>query len=425
MRRFSLALLTVAGVVGVLVAVLTTGRPVGELLPAASRDLPVTTPSGEPATSRSISDDETPTPEATPTVPRRGVPAASQPGSRALPLEIKAIYLTSWSAATPSRITQAIDLIGQTELNAVVIDIKDYRGKVVFKTSSPVIAAVQSEEQRLDLAGLVRRLHEKNIYVIARIAVFQDQHLVTVRPDLAVRDPAGRVWRGRNRLAWVDPASPEVWAYIVAVAREAAWAGVDEVNFDYVRFPTDGNLSAIRYPVFDPRTQTRRQVLQQFFAYLGEELRTAGAVRSADLFGLATVRDDDLGIGQVLEDALLHFDVVAPMVYPSHYARGFLGYRNPAAHPYEVVHYSLTRAAARRERLARTLSALAKDGRDDDAAITVGSIRPWLQAFDLGAAYPPAAIRRQMQAVGDAGLSAGWLLWSPANRYLAASFQGE
>lgn len=423
MRRFSFVLLTVAGVVGVLAIILSGGRPQGNPVPAASRDLEVATQAAEPAPSLTVPAAEAPAPVETPSVPPPYVRDVRRSAGRAAPLEVKAIYLTSWSAATPSRIARAMDLIGQTELNAVVIDVKDYRGKIVFATSDPAIAAVRSEQRLVDLPALVGRLHEKRVYVIARIAVFQDQHLVGARPDLAVRDASGRIWRDRNRLGWVDPASPEVWRYIVAVARETAAAGVDELNFDYIRFPTDGNLSAIRYPVFDPRTDTRRRVLQRFFAYLSAELRPAGPVLSADLFGLATVRPDDLGIGQILEDALLQFDVVSPMVYPSHYARGFLGYRNPAAYPYEVVHYSLSRAAARRHRLIDDLRAFAEDG--GDAGITVGSIRPWLQAFDLGAAYPPAAVRRQIQAVGDAGLTAGWLVWNPGNRYLAASFARE
>lgn len=344
--------------------------------------------------------------------------------TRTIPV-VKAIYLTSWSAATPSRLTQALGLISATELNAVVIDVKDYSGKVVFDTSNPIIDAVGSEERRLDLAGLVQRFHAKGIYVIVRIAVFQDQHLIRVRPHLAVRDIRGKIWRDRRGLGWVDPASTEVWQYVVEVSREAARAGVDELNFDYIRFPSDGNLSAIRYPRFDRRTQTRREVLQQFFAYLNTELREAGPVLSADLFGLTTVREDDLGIGQVVEDALLFFNVVAPMVYPSHYARGFLGYKNPAAHPYEVVSYSLAQAQRRRQSLIEAIAAFDEGEERRGAAYQIGQIRPWLQAFDLGAPYPPRAIRSQMQAVSDAGLSAGWLLWSPSNRYHAASFKSQ
>ncbi|MGH9200732.1 MAG: putative glycoside hydrolase, partial [Vicinamibacterales bacterium] len=210
--------------------------------------------------------------------------------------------------------------------------------------------------------------------------------------------------------------------YTVEIAREAATAGADELNFDYIRFPSDGRTVDLVYPVFDDRTQSRRQVIQNFFAYLTTQLRPTGAVLSADVFGLVTVRPDDMGIGQILEDALLHFDVVAPMVYPSHYGRGFMGFRNPAAHPYEVVQYSLAKAAERRFRLAETLATLSPGDHVPDPGARIAVIRPWLQAFDLGAPYPPSAIRTQMQATSDAGFNLGWLLWSPSNKYAAASF---
>lgn len=351
-----------------------------------------------------------------------GLPAGSEPRVRHLPPEVKAIYLTSWSAATPSRLREAIDLIKTTDLNGIVIDIKDYTGKVTFTTGSAFIREIGSEDPRLgDLSELVARLHEAGIYVIVRIAAFQDQHLVKTRSDLAVKDPQGRIWRDRRGLGWVDPASPEVWEYIVEVARAAADAGVDELNFDYIRFPTDGRLSALRYPFFKEGSESRRDVIQRFFEALTTALRPTGKHLSADLFGLTTVRHDDLGIGQVLEDALLYFDVVSPMVYPSHYARGFLGYQNPASHPYDVVHYSLARATSRRGQMARSLAMLDAGGE----AGSIAQIRPWLQAFDLGAPYPPQVIRRQMEAVRDAGLRHGWYLWSPSNRYRPANFERE
>jgi len=336
---------------------------------------------------------------------------------------VKAIYLTSWSAATPTRLSRAIQLTRDTELNAVVIDVKDFTGKVFFETSNPLISELKSVEPRLgDLKRLVDRLHENSIYVIVRIAVFQDQHLLKVRPDLAIRNPSRQIWRDRMGLGWVDPASEEVWKYIVELGREAAAAGVDELNFDYIRFPSDGNVEDIRYPVFDNSIRTRRHVIESFFAYLTSQLRSTGAVLSADVFGLVTVRADDMGIGQVLEDALMHFDVVSPMVYPSHYGRGFMQFRNPAAHPYEVVHYSLAKAAERRHKLFEALTAFTPPGNTASTEIHVAAIRPWLQAFDLGAPYPPSAIRTQMRATTNAGFYDGWLLWSASNKYAGESF---
>ena len=342
-----------------------------------------------------------------------------------VPRDVRAIYLTSWSAATPSRLREAIQLAQTTEVNGVVIDIKDYTGTVVFQTDNPLIRGLRADVSRLDLAALVDRLHSEGIYVIARIAAFQDQHLLTVKPYLAVRDPQGRIWSDRKGLGWVDPASQEVWEYLVEIGREAARAGVDELNFDYIRFPSDGDLSELRYPVYDAARETKRQVIRRFFEYLTAHLRPTGVMLSADLFGLATVRPDDLGIGQIIEDAFLYFDYISPMVYPSHYALGFMSFANPADHPYEVVRYSLARAVQRRAAYARMLATISA-GTDAPAPLDrIAGIRPWLQAFDLGALYPPPVIRKQMEAVRDVGLTGGWLLWSPSNRYQSATFEPE
>jgi len=354
-------------------------------------------------------------------LPAASAPTALPPGRVPRPEVIKAIYLTSWSAATPARLAKAFALIDRTELNAVVIDVKDYTGTVAFRTGAPLVARMGSEVDRLDLAALVRRFHERAIYVVVRIAAFQDHHLATARPDLAVRDATGHIWRDRQGLGWVDPAAQEVWAYLAAVGRAAAAAGADELNFDYLRFPSDGRLEGLRYPFFDARTG-RRRTIRQVFEHLVGALRPTGAVLSADLFGQATVAAHDLGIGQILEDALLYFDYVAPMVYPSHYARGFLSFRNPAAHPYEVVHYSMRMAEERRSRLARLMSAFTDDPQagglsGQGSALALARLRPWLQAFDLGAPYPPPAVRAQIRAVYDAGGSSGWYLWSPLNTY--------
>lgn len=345
--------------------------------------------------------------------------------SRSEPREVRAIYLTSWSAATPSRLREAIALAKTTEVNSVVIDIKDYTGMVVFRTDNPLIGSLRANVSRLDLPALVDRLHGEGIYVIARIAAFQDQHLLTVKPYLAVRDSQGRIWYDRKGLGWVDPASPEVWAYLVEIGRAAAQAGVDELNFDYIRFPSDGDLAALRYPVYDAAMETKRQVIRRFFEYLTTQLRPTGAVLSADLFGLATVRPDDLGIGQVIEDAFLYFDYISPMVYPSHYATGFMQFANPAEHPYQVVRYSLLRAERRRAAYAQMLAPLPAGPGLGGSIDRVARIRPWLQAFDLGALYPPPVIRQQIEAVADVGLTSGWLLWNPSNRYLPATFTSE
>ena len=203
------------------------------------------------------------------------------------------------------------------------------------------------------------------------------------------------MWRDRKGLAWIDAAAREAWEYTVALAKESYAVGFDELNFDYVRFPSDGDMNDIAYPWSGTRVKT--EVLDSFFAYLASELKPTGAVISADFFGMTTTNRDDLNIGQVLEVGLAHFDFVAPMVYPSHYPTNFLGMPNPAAEPYRVIKYSLDRAFAR-------------------ASTTPEKIRPWLQDFDLGATYTADMVRAQMQATYDAGFTS-WMLWDPSNRY--------
>ena len=320
---------------------------------------------------------------------------------------IKAVYLTSWSAGTKGRIDYVVDLAKTTEMNAVVIDVKDFSGEVAYQTDVPEVMQYGASRIKIrDIDTLLKRLHEEDIYVIARITVFQDPVLVKARPDLAVQSMAQEgLWADHKGLGWIDPAAEEAWSYNAAIARDAASRGFDEINFDYVRFPSDGDLKDMKFPFWDGQ-QSRQQIMRNFFAYLRENL---GDTRiSADVFGLTTINRDDLGIGQVIEDAYEYFDYVYPMVYPSHYAYGFLGYPKPAQYPYEVVTYSMANALARLQALRQTYP-------DKKFA----QLRPWLQDFDLGATYDTLMVQAQVQATQEimGEEFKGFLLWSPTHYY--------
>ncbi len=318
-----------------------------------------------------------------------------------MPESVRAIYMTSCVAGTPSFRNKLVSLIDETELNAVVIDVKDFSGTLSFRPENPVLlhAWEASRCGARDMREFVSSLHEKGIYVIARISVFQDPHLVVRRPDLAVlRASDNGIWRDRKGIAWLDAGSKEAWTYAVAIARDAYGAGFDELNFDYVRFPSDGNMKDIFFP--HSKASPPRDVLGEFFAYLHAELGDSGAILSADLFGMTMTSYDDLNIGQVLEVALPYFDYIAPMVYPSHYPSGFLGLSRPATEPYTVVKHAMEQG------VARSIA----------ASTSPYKLRPWLQDFDLGADYTAPMIRAQMQATYDAGLSS-WMLWDPSNIY--------
>ncbi len=323
------------------------------------------------------------------------------------PEPLYAIYMSSWVASTPSLREGLIQFMAESEVNALVMDIKDYSGRIAFASDHPTLVATGAPDGRIrDIRALIERLHSEGVYVIGRVAVFQDPFLAAARPDLAVkRESNGAVWKDRKGMTWVDSASREVWDYTVVIAEEAERLGFDEVNFDYVRFPSDGNMNDIAYPFFDKLNISKQENMRQFYAYLDEKLEHLKIPISADLFGLTTSSADDLGIGQKLEDALTHFDYVMPMVYPSHYPDTFLGYKNPAEHPYEIIKYAMDEGV--KKAVALGVSPL--------------KLRPWLQDFDLGADYTAEMVRAQKQATYDAGLTS-WLMWDPSNKYTRAAF---
>ena len=344
---------------------------------------------------------------------------------------VKGIYMTSWTASSPKYRDGLVKLVDSTELNSIVIDIKDYSGKIVFPiVDNSILKAYGSEEVRIrDLQDFIESLHKKGIYVIGRIAVFQDAYFVKHRPDLAVKNKLGtEVWKDRKGISWVDAGSREYWDYIILLAKEAREIGFDEINFDYIRFPSDGNMQDISYPW--STTTPKAEVLKEFFQYLhnnlispmsdiGEKNRMK---ISADLFGMVTTATDDMGIGQVLENALPYFDYISPMVYPSHYPPTFQGFKEPEAHPYEVVHFALEGAVTRADKFDLATSTPNNP--------VVGSthyrarIRPWLQDFGLRQNYGPSEIRAQIKATNDNGLSS-WLLWSASNKYTSSALQIE
>ncbi len=331
------------------------------------------------------------------------------------PSSVKAIYLTSWVAGAPGRRDELVELIVETELNSVVIDIKDYTGRIAFMTGDPVLDESGAVEKRIkDIKDFIHSLHEKNIYVIGRVSVFQDMYFVGRHPEFAVhRRSDGGVWKDRKGISWLEVGATPVWDYTVRIARAAYAVGFDEINFDYIRFPSDGDMKDISYRHFDPKAETRSQVLQKFFAHLQARLADLEVPISADLFGLVTTAEDDLGIGQVLVEAAPYFDYIAPMVYPSHFASGYLNFSNPAAHPYEVVKNAMTSAVARLTTLASTTATSTMLARPLGGP---AKLRPWLQDFNLGADYTAEMVRAQIQATYDSGLTS-WMLWSPSNNY--------
>jgi hypothetical protein len=249
-----------------------------------------------------------------------------------------------------------------------------------------------------DLGALVSMLHSKGIYAIARIVTFKDQKLAGARPDLAVHLASGGIFHDREHLAWTDPFQPEVRAYNIGIAIEAARAGFDEVQFDYMRFPD----AAEKLRFAGPTTQAGRVAgITRFLTEARERLLPYNTYLAADIFGYVCWNPNDTGIGQQLEEVAPVVDYLSPMLYPSGFQFGIPGWRNPVQHPYEIVLQSLQSAQRRLK-------------------ISPKRFRPWLQAFkDYGfdhRAFGAAEVAAQIRAAADFGTD-GWMLWNPRNDY--------
>jgi len=338
-------------------------------------------------------------------------PALPQVVHVKIPDAVKAAYMSSCVAATPSIRARVVDMVNRTEINSIVIDVKDFSGYLSYVPTDEKLRQPNDNVRSCripDIRGLIADLHKDNIYVIGRVAVFQDPYFVKQNPDLAVRSKSkGGAWKDHKGLVWVDASSRQMWNYSVAISKDAYSQGFDEINFDYIRFPSDGSISDMSFPISGDKDKA--EVMESYYEFLNGEMKTAGITTSADIFGMTTTSLDDLNIGQVLESALANFDYVAPMVYPSHYPKGFNNWSNPNAHPYDLIHFVMSAASERVNK----------------ATTTPLKLRPWLQDFSLGSPkYGKAEVEAQIQATYDAGLTS-WMLWDPSNKYAGGALLPE
>lgn len=339
-----------------------------------------------------------------------------------MPDAVKAVYMSQCAASSNAFRTSLFSLADTTEINSIVVDLKDYSGTVAFPSKYAIPGGKGCTVS--DFKELVSMMHEKGIYVIGRLTVFQDPLYTTAYPERAVQRKSGGVWKDNKGLAFVDVGAKEFWDYTVALARESHMLGVDEINFDYIRFPSDGPMAEALYT---KSTGSKQEQVEAFWKYLHDNFKKEEGghvpIMSADLFGMTTTNTDDLNIGQVLERALPHFDYIAPMVYPSHYPPNFNGWKNPNEHVYGVIHHSMTEAVRRVERATTTVPCgeCIRIGTTTPALYEKPTysrlvLRPWLQDFDYGGDYGPKEVRDQIQATYDAGLTS-WMLWAPSNKY--------
>ncbi|MEQ8330324.1 MAG: putative glycoside hydrolase [Longimicrobiales bacterium] len=371
--------------------------------PAAAPESPMTAfvgPGDPPDTASSGRDPDGPTAD----------PAAARPEGSAFPRpeHVRGIYLNAWAAGSTRRSAELVDLARRTEVNAFVIDIKDATGYVSHDTSVPLAREIGAtgEIRIRDLPGLLDRLRAAGVYPIARIVIVKDPLLAAARPELAIQDSAGGVWKDGKGVVWLNPYARGVWEYHVDLAREMASLGFPEIQWDYVRFP-DAPRSVLGRAVFPgAEGRERADAIRDFLAYSKQELEPLGVAVTADVFGVTTSVRRDVGIGQVWESFIDQVDVALPMVYPSHYWEGSFGFDEPNARPYEIVRAALTDALRRSEAVAGA-----------------GTTRPWLQDFTLGKPrYEAPEVRAQIQATYDAGIQE-WILWNPSSRYTEGALE--
>lgn len=338
-------------------------------------------------------------------------------------VKVKGLYLTGWVAGNANRLDQIISLIKNTELNTVVLDIKDDDGLVGYETNIQAVRDVGAFKYKYNVDDVIRKLKENDIYIVGRLVCFRDPALATKRVDLAVKRPDGTLWRENGKIPWTDAYNEETWTYNIEIAKEAIKKGFDEIQFDYVRFPTPIRRSDIKYNSDLPKVDAINAFLKLAATELTEKLDTKV---SADVFGIICESPNDTeNIGQSLETIGMDIAYISPMVYPSHYANvaqngvgqhvnGVL-FKAPDLEPYSVVYNSLLKAKNR-------ISAV--EGYKAD-------IRPYLQDFTASwlhkgyyQVYGADQVRAQIQATYDAGFEE-WILWNPDNIYSTGAFMAE
>ncbi|WP_202709720.1 putative glycoside hydrolase, partial [Sporosalibacterium faouarense] len=336
-------------------------------------------------------------------------------------IEVKGIFLTAGSLATTSSLDYLLGIVNDTEINSMVIDVKNDAGTLTYESSAGIKMGIDSKyvmnyERFL---GKMETLLDNDVYPIARIVTFKDRQAGAKRPDIVFKDKNGNVWRDNNGNTWLNPFNKESWEYPIRLAEEAALNGFKEIQFDYVRFPTDGNTSIIDYG--NIQGKTKEDAIAEFLSYAKERLEPLGVYVSADVFGHIINVQGGAGIGQDIDMLATSTDILSPMVYPSHYNKGSYGVAYPDADPYTIVNEAMKRAINRVN---------GAEGEKDDKAI----IRPWLQDFSATwlrnsygshyTPYGPEQVRAQIQATYDAGLKE-WILWNASNRYTLGALYNE
>lgn len=330
------------------------------------------------------------------------------------PVKARGLYITGNTAGLKTKFTQLIEMVETTELNAMVIDVKNDHGFMTYPSQIEIVEQVKANRNPpvKNMQEVIQDLNQRNIYTIARIVVFKDPNLPEQRPEWALQKKTGGVWRDRKGVAWVNPYEKKVWDYNVAIAKEAALMGFKEIQFDYIRFPENARRvdEEVKY---GENVVAKDQIIADFLAYAREELKDYNVHLAADVFGvIATSWGDNDKIGQTWELMAPQLEYTCPMIYPSHYGPGYFGFKVPDANPSGTIRMSLTDSIKRNASVQKP-----------------GIIRPWLQSFTASwvpgnIPYGPEEVRAQIDTALALGIDE-YLIWNSNNRYNKDAFLSE
>lgn len=329
-------------------------------------------------------------------------------------VKVKGIYVTGPRAGSEA-FGELLDMVRRTELNTMVIDIKNDEGRIVYQMESPIVREIGASIKYIqDMPALIQTCKENDIYLIARIVAFKDPYLAEKIPEWSLHTSDGSLFRDKSGMAWVNPYRREVWNYLMEIAEQAVRIGFDEIQFDYIRFSTDPEMKRV---VFGPESNTlsKEDIILEFTEYAAGKCREWGVPVSADVYGVIMNSPADAAIvGQNYMKMAEKLDYISPMVYPSHYGPGNLGLDVPDAQPYDAILRSMSLS---KQALAVSGNSVSGNAGESGTAV----VRPWLQDFTAKwvaghIPYGPEQIRQQIQAVYDAGYEE-WILWNASNHY--------
>jgi hypothetical protein len=350
----------------------------------------------------------TPTPTFAPTLTPTPTPQLKELSQdNRTPVKVKGIYVTA-NVAGMSLLDRLVDLAETTEINTMVIDVKDDHGRITYAIDSAKAKEIGAVKITIsDMEELIKSLKEKKIYLIARIVAFKDPYLAEQREELAIKNKDGSLFRDSNGEGWVNPYNKEVWEYLIEIASQAAVIGFDEIQFDYIRFSTGRGIQDVDFGVTEVE-KTKEEIIVEFTKYAYEKIKPLGVFVSADVYGtIINSSVDATLVGQNYVEMSKYLDYICPMIYPSHFGEGNYGIQNPDLEPYNIIFKALSASKTKLDQIPE----------GEHRAI----IRPWLQDFTATwnkehMTYGGLEVREQIKAVYDVGYEE-WLLWNAGCKY--------